>query len=101
METLAPDVTFMVSLTGEGGKWDMKDTSDKMTVLFLLASILATESIGGKKGVGHGEVTVENLSCEVDGTDILQQLLPEKKWRHDLIDEMKSFVKPAREGAQP
>lgn len=99
-ETLAPDVTFHVSLTGENGTWNTENISDKMTVLFLLASILVTESIGGKKGVGHGEVTVGSLSCEVDGMDILHQLLPSNKWQPDLIDEMKNFVKTSREGVQ-
>jgi len=111
LETLAPGVEFDVSVTGEGGDWlppdashpvggDKKLTSDQLDVLFLLAALLAVEAIGGKKGIGHGEVAVEGLTCKGDDTDILTTLLPNGKWKTALVEQLKGYTELGMEGGR-
>lgn len=96
VETLAPEYIFKVTISGEGGEWHIKDASDRQELYFLLASLLALESIGGKKGVGHGELAVQDLKCMVDQQDILNELIPNGRWTEEMIKMLKEHVQRQR-----
>ena len=57
--------TFQVAIAGYGGSWNQEQTADWCDLLFLRAAVLATEGVGGKKGIGYGQLTCSALiDCE-------------------------------------
>ncbi|MCL5808193.1 MAG: RAMP superfamily CRISPR-associated protein [Deltaproteobacteria bacterium] len=93
LETLPPNVSFKPSVTGEGSNWSPQGKVERMNLIFLLAAILSTEVVGGKKGIGHGEMAVKDLSCKVNNTDILGELLPGNTWNEEVILNLQQHVK--------
>jgi CRISPR/Cas system CSM-associated protein Csm3 (group 7 of RAMP superfamily) len=101
IETLPPKTAFTVSITGEGGEWLTEGGADRMALIFLLAALYTVEAVGGKRGVGHGEVAVEGLTCAVDDRDILEDLLPGKVWQRETLEQLRQHVEQTKGGERP
>jgi CRISPR/Cas system CSM-associated protein Csm3 (group 7 of RAMP superfamily) len=66
VEVWSRGADFEVVIRGYQGSWDDEQTDDWRDLLFLKAAIMATEGLGGKKGIGYGQLACCGLSgCEI------------------------------------
>jgi CRISPR/Cas system CSM-associated protein Csm3 (group 7 of RAMP superfamily) len=69
VEVWSRGADFEVVIRGYSGCWDDEQADDWRDLLFLKAAILATEGLGGKKGIGYGQLTC----CGLDGCETLKR----------------------------
>ena len=67
IEAWPRDALFRFEVSASGGDWQSGEHPDYWDAMFIVAAILCTEQVGGKRGVGFGTVRCQELEVRVNG----------------------------------
>ena len=61
LQSWTPGARFGVTIRGFQGNWNQPGHSDVFDLTLLVAALVCTASVGGRKGVGHGGLQISSL----------------------------------------
>jgi hypothetical protein len=67
IEAWPREALFRFEISGSGGNWHSAEQRDYWDAMFIVAAILCTGQVGGKRGAGFGTVRCQQLTILVDG----------------------------------
>ena len=82
LQSWSSGARFEATVRGFGGEWENREGGDYWDAVFLYAAAAATDALGGKRSVGHGELVLEALECSVEMPDLSDAGTVEKLRAH-------------------
>ena len=63
LQSWTPGARFRISIRGFQGNWDQPTHADYFDLTLLVAALVCTGSLGGRKGSGHGALQLSSLQA--------------------------------------
>jgi CRISPR/Cas system CSM-associated protein Csm3 (group 7 of RAMP superfamily) len=92
MQAWGRGARFRGCIEGYGGQWHKPGSEDYLDLLVLLAALLLTEDIGGRRSAGFGQLRLLCWESNISGLNLAQV------WRPETVKQIQSWVSGAESG---
>jgi CRISPR/Cas system CSM-associated protein Csm3 (group 7 of RAMP superfamily) len=92
MQAWGRGARFRGCIEGYGGQWHKPDSEDYRDLLVLLAALLLTEDIGGRRSAGFGQLRLLCWESNIPGLNLAEV------WRPETVEQIRSWLSGAASG---